>query len=80
MEKITDSIHLAKEHTKTDAEFYKVTFLFLLIYLQISSTLCINIPPLQIQKQAEANRLLLTPEFLELKKIEAISTNNKVLN
>merc|ERR1719341_1801037 len=54
MEKITDSIHLAKEHTKTDAEFYK------------------------IQKQAEANRLLLTPEFLELKKIEAISTNNKV--
>merc|ERR1719458_1441120 len=54
MEKITDSIHLAKEHTKTDAEFYK------------------------IQKQAEANRLLLTSEFLELKKIEAISTNNKV--
>merc|ERR1719242_8063 len=54
MEKITDSIHLAKEHTKTDAEFYK------------------------IQKQAEANRLLLTPEFLELKRIEAISSNNKV--
>merc|ERR1719369_943473 len=54
MEKITDSIHLAKERTKTDAEFYK------------------------IQKQSEANRLLLTPEFLELKKIEAISTNNKV--
>merc|ERR1719460_2056112 len=54
MEKITDSIHLAKEHTKTDAEFYKV------------------------QKQAEANNLLLTSEFLELKKIEAISTNNKV--
>merc|ERR1719391_1637810 len=24
MEKITDSIHLAKEHTKTDAEFYKI--------------------------------------------------------
>merc|ERR1719422_1685979 len=40
MEKITDSIHLAKEHTRTDAEFYK------------------------IQKQAEANRLLLTPEYL----------------
>merc|ERR1719273_341078 len=54
MEKITDSIHLAKEHTKTDAEFYKV------------------------QKQAEANNLLLAPEFLELKRIEAISSNNKV--
>merc|ERR1719348_1806329 len=54
MEKITDTIHLAKERTKTDAEFYK------------------------IQKQAEANKLLLTQEFLELKKIEAISSNNKV--
>merc|ERR1719419_2188804 len=54
MEKITDSIHLAKERTKTDAEFYK------------------------IQKQSEANTLLLTPEYLELKKIEAISANNKV--
>merc|ERR1712241_791122 len=54
MEKITDSIHLAKEKTRTDAEFYKV------------------------QKQAEANKLLLTPSFLELKKIEAMSVNNKV--
>ena len=35
-------------------------------------------PCSQIQKQAEANRLLLTPEYLELKKIEAISSNNKV--
>ena len=31
-----------------------------------------------VQKQAEANRLLLTPEFLDLKKVEAMSTNNKV--
>merc|ERR1719402_1153335 len=54
MEKITDTIHLAKERTKTDAEFYK------------------------IQKQAEANKLLLNKEFLELKRIEAISSNNKV--
>merc|ERR1719350_1698396 len=54
MEKITDSIHLAKEKTRTDADFYKV------------------------QKQAEANKLLLTPSFLELKKIEAMSSNNKV--
>ena len=41
---------------------------------------CNKFSPPQIQKQAEANRLLLTPEFLELKKIEAISTNNKVLS
>ena len=39
MEKITDSIHLAKEHTKTDAEFYKVTLFLLLLCPQISSTL-----------------------------------------
>merc|ERR1719449_182436 len=54
MEKITDTIHLAKERTKTDAEFYK------------------------IQKQAEANKLLLNKEFLELKRIEAMASNNKV--
>jgi len=54
IETITDAIHLAKEKTKTDAEFYK------------------------IQKQAAANELLLTSEFLELKRIEAISSNNKI--
>jgi len=54
MELIDDSIHLAKEKGRTDAEFYKV------------------------QKQAEANRLLLTKDFLELKRIEAIANNNKV--
>lgn len=30
------------------------------------------------QKDAEANKLLLTPEYLELKRIEAITTNNKI--
>merc|ERR1719402_385214 len=54
METINDHVHLAKEKSRTDAEFYK------------------------IQKQAEANMLLLSKEFLELKKIEAISSNNKV--
>ena len=32
----------------------------------------------QVQKQAEANNLLLTKEYLELKRIEAMSSNNKV--
>merc|ERR1719508_458945 len=54
MELIDDSIHLAKEKGRTDAEFYK------------------------IQKQAEANKLLLSKEYLELKKVEAMATNNKV--
>merc|ERR1712038_2190677 len=39
---IEDTIHLARERSKSDAEFYR------------------------IQKQAEANKLLLTPGFLEL--------------
>merc|ERR1719412_777335 len=54
METINDEVHLAKERSRADAEFYK------------------------IQKLAEANRLLLTKEYLELKKIEAMSVNNKV--
>lgn len=32
----------------------------------------------QTQKQAEANGLLLTKEYLELKKYEAIAKNNKI--
>jgi len=54
MEKIDDEIHLAKERSRTDADYYKIV------------------------KQAEANGLLLTKEFLELKRIDAISNNNKV--
>ena len=54
METINDMVHLAKEKSKTDAEFYK------------------------IQKQAEANKLLLSKEYLELKKVEAMANNNKV--
>merc|ERR1719348_2336673 len=54
METINDQMHVAKEKSKTDAEFYK------------------------IQKQAEANKLLLNKEFLELKRIEAMASNNKV--
>lgn len=54
IESITDQMHLAKEKSRTDAEFYK------------------------LHKQAEANQLLLTSEFLESKRIEAMATNNKV--
>merc|ERR1719400_1390105 len=54
MEAINDSVHLAKEKSRADAEFYK------------------------IEKSATANKLLLSKEYLELKKIEAMSVNNKV--
>jgi hypothetical protein len=50
----TDEIHLARQKSRSDADFY------------------------QTQKQAEANSLLLTKEYLELKKYEAISKNNKI--
>merc|ERR1711899_634380 len=51
---IEDTIHLAREKAKTDAEFYRV------------------------QKQAEANKLLYTPEFIEIKKFESLTNNQKV--
>ena len=54
MERINDEVHLAKEKSKADAEYYK------------------------IQKVAEANKVLLSQQYLELKKIEAMSVNNKV--
>merc|ERR1719229_195497 len=54
METINDEVHLAKERSRADAEFYK------------------------IERSATANKLLLSKEYLELKKIEAMSVNNKV--
>lgn len=54
METINDEVHLAKEKSRADAEFYK------------------------IQKQAESNRLLLTKEYLDVKRIDAMAVNNKV--
>merc|ERR1719225_817717 len=51
---IEDTIHLAREKAKTDAEFYRV------------------------QKQAEANKLLYTHEFIEIKKFESLTNNQKV--
>merc|ERR550519_1478194 len=54
MAKIEDEMHLAKERSRADADFYK------------------------IERSATANKLLLSPEYLELKKIEAMSVNNKV--
>ncbi len=51
---IDDAMHLAKEKSVADAEYYKM------------------------QKQAEANKLLFTQEFIEVKKYEAIASNQKV--
>ncbi|XP_049802074.1 erlin-1-like [Schistocerca nitens] len=54
MSQIEDEMHLAKQKSIADAEFYN------------------------LHKQAEANKLLLTKEYLELKKYDSISHNNKI--
>ncbi|XP_065220545.1 erlin-2-like [Planococcus citri] len=54
MAQIEDSIHVAAEKSKADAEFYHV------------------------QKQAEANDLLLTSKYMEFKKYESLSNNAKI--
>merc|ERR1719211_67591 len=54
MAKIEDEMHLAKEKSRTDAEFYR------------------------IKRESEANSLLLTKEYLDLRKYEALSSNRKV--
>ena len=51
---LTDEIHVARQKSRSDAEFY------------------------QTQRMAEANRLLLTKQYLEMKKYEAIMKNNKI--
>lgn len=49
-----DEIHLARQKSKADADFY------------------------QTKQLAAANSLLLTKDYLELKKYEALSNNNKI--
>ena len=54
MAQIEDEMHIARQKSRSDAEFY------------------------QLQRQAEANRLLLTPEYLELVKYKALTANSKI--
>ncbi|EFA08527.1 erlin-1 [Tribolium castaneum] len=51
---IEDEMHLARQKSHADAEFYRM------------------------KQQAEVNKLLYTPEYIELKKYESLSQNNKV--
>ncbi|XP_033228201.1 erlin-1-like [Belonocnema kinseyi] len=51
---IEDEMHLAREKSRSDADFY------------------------QMKRQAEANKLLLSNEYLELKKYDALSQNSKI--
>lgn len=51
---IEDEMHLARQKSHGDAEFYN------------------------LKQQAEVNKLLYTPEYLELKKYDSLSQNSKV--
>lgn len=51
---IEDEMHLARQKSYTDAEFYK------------------------LKQQAEVNKFLYTPEYIELKKYESLAQNSKV--
>lgn len=51
---IEDEMHLSRQKSRTDSEFYKDS------------------------KLADSNRLLFTPQFLQLKMYEAIAQNTKV--
>jgi len=54
MAAIEDKMHLARQKSRSDAEFY------------------------QMKMQAEANKLLLSKDFLELKKYESLARNAKI--
>lgn len=51
---IEDEMHLARQKSIADAEFYK------------------------LRQQAEVNKILYTPEYIELKKYDSLSQNSKV--
>lgn len=51
---IEDEMHLAREKSRSDADYY------------------------QMARQAEANKLLLSKEYLELEKYKSVSKNSKV--
>ena len=75
IEEIEDAIHLAKEKSKTDAEFYKV-----LKEAEANRYFTQKQFFNSEMKQDESFhcRLLFTPEYLELKKYEAAAANRKV--
>lgn len=54
MAAIEDEMHLARQKSRSDAEFY------------------------QMKMQAEANKILLSKEYLELKKYDALAHNAKI--
>ena len=53
-------------------------YIFLLFFLLSSYAIMKFLSILRLMKEAEANKLKLTPEYLELRFIEAIANNSKI--
>lgn len=76
MEQIENKIQSDRYRSQADNELYiaqqqvNLNQLNVLIRFRFFFTICYS--------QAKANQLLLTPEYLELKKYEAIALNNKI--
>jgi hypothetical protein len=86
-EQIDNEMYLAREKALADANYYRhgwqYHILFKSILLMYAScffltTNCIWFGLSRILKEAEANRLKLTPEYLELRFIESIANNSKI--
>ncbi|KAG6512587.1 hypothetical protein ZIOFF_030712 [Zingiber officinale] len=73
-EEIENDMYLAREKAQADANFYRYALLFVAGVNQAITliTFC------RVTKEAEANRLKLTPEYLQLKFIESIANNSKI--
>jgi hypothetical protein len=84
-------MYLAREKSLADADFYRWDYPFVnsvgeckfmtdilicCLWNKKWSICCVYVS--SVTREAEANRLKLTPEFLELKFIESIANNTKI--
>lgn len=86
-EKIDNEMYLAREKALADANYYRHGWQYHILFRSIllMHASCF-LPPTnriwfglsRILKEAEANRLKLTPEYLELRFIESIANNSKI--
>jgi erlin len=86
-EQIDNDMYLAREKAVADANYYRHGWQYHILFRSIllMHASCF-LPPTnriwfglsRILKEAEANRLKLTPEYLELRFIESIANNSKI--
>jgi hypothetical protein len=87
-EQIDNEMYLAREKALADANYYRHDWHYYIPFrncsdhtsrpFDTSTDSCIWFGLCRILKEAEANRLKLTPEYLELRFIESIANNSKI--